>query len=221
MIFSFEDGKLKEQGKHDELMDLKGIYYELVTRQTLKKKDVQATVVHEEVSDEDSEENYSDSDEEVFEEEKVANKNAEETLSKSEKRKYSFKKLKKKKLKPLKLEKNLLKLQQPEIIWNIIGTVSQLINGAILPLLALLFCEIYNIFNIADKSEQTKKSLEYMGGIFAIGVVNFIVIFLYNYSFGISGAKITKRLVLNENFNLLRCPNKLRAIIKKKTGQFF
>ena len=204
LIFGFENGKLKEQGKHDELMKLKGIYYELVTRQTLKKKDIDSsTDKNEEI---DPEENYYESDDELDEQEETYDNYNNNDKSKDEKaqsdsdskkRKFNFKKFKGQKLKPFELEKKLLKIQKPEIKWIVLGTISQLINGLIFPLLAFLFCEIYNIFNIEDKSEQTKESLKYMGGIFAIGLVNFIVIFLYNYSFGFSGAKVTKRL---ENF---------------------
>jgi len=108
---------------------------------------------------------------------------------------YFFKKVKtKKKFSPFALERKLFNIQRPELKWNIIGTISQLINGAIFPGIALIFSEIYNIFIIEDEAEQRRKSLEFMGIIIGLGAVNFLVLIAYNYSLALAGAKLTKRI---------------------------
>lgn len=40
VLAALKDGVVAELGTHDELMDVKGIYYELVTNQTLGKSDI-------------------------------------------------------------------------------------------------------------------------------------------------------------------------------------
>ena len=84
-------------------------------------------------------------------------------------------------------------MQRPEWGWNILGSISQLINGALFPAIILIFTEIYNIFNIVDEGEQLRVSLYYMGIIIALGVINFVVAFAYNYSFSLAGARLTQR----------------------------
>lgn len=100
---------------------------------------------------------------------------------------------KKKKTKLFYLEKKLLELQRPELLWNCIGIVSQLINGSIFPAILLVFSEIFNLFNVTDETEQRNKALVYMAIILALAVVNFIVVFGYNYAFTYAGAKLTTR----------------------------
>ena len=63
LIIGFERGQVIEHGTHDELMEKKGLYYELVTAQTEKEK---AKVVEPESDPED------DEDEKVFVRQKSA-----------------------------------------------------------------------------------------------------------------------------------------------------
>lgn len=189
LICAFENGSLKEQGTHESLMKLKGIYYELVTRQTLGKKYTETL----ENNDDELDEGIDSTDSESSEEDdgkEISNKventsHGNELLAQEEQ--------KKKAMGPFYLEKALYKLQKPELMWNITGVVSQLINGAMFPALCLIFTQIYNVWLMKDKEQQTETALKYMGGIIGFGVLNFIVVFLYNYSFNYSGAKLTKR----------------------------
>jgi len=199
LIVSFEGGRVKEKGTHNELMAAKGIYYELVNRQTLNtKKEVglsrEAEVEEISSSDLDSEQEV-DGVKEVFDEQtpsKVAFNGPVET-EKDAKNKLSRLRLRKPANKPFYLERKLWRIQRPELKWNLIGTVSQLINGLIFPGISLIFCEIYNLYNIVDETVQKNKSLEYLGYICGMGVVNFIVLLAYNYSFALAGARLTKR----------------------------
>ena len=46
-----------------------------------------------------------------------------------------------------------------EYVWILIGTLAQLINGALFPGITLLFSQIYSIFSITDETEQMNKAL--------------------------------------------------------------
>lgn len=190
LIVGFKDGTVMEQGTHDELIKIKGIYYELYTRQTYDKKE---KVALKSINDTESEESESEAEDvdEIIEtkKEKLEMKEADKKS-----KKFSVKRLREKEFnKPFHLEKKLLHVQKPELCWNIIGSLSQLINGALFPAIILIFTEIYNIFNIKDAAEQTQISLMYMGIIIAMGFLNFGVLYAYNYSLSLAGAKLTKR----------------------------
>lgn len=193
LICSFENGALKEQGTHDKLMKLKGIYYELVTRQTLKKNvSVAAESIDDNEYDEGTDTSESESEEEEDDKEKLNNLSPDSNLV------QDYNQANKKESKnPFDLEKALYNLQKPELKWNVMGTVSQLVNGAMFPALVLIFTQIYNIWLLPDKDEQLATARAYMGAIIAFGVLNFIVVFLYNYSFNYSGAKLTKRFKID------------------------
>lgn len=190
LIVGFKDGTVMEQGTHDELIGIKGIYYELYTRQTYGKKE---KVALESINETESEESESE-DEDV--DEIIEAKKGKSEMKEADKKakKFSVQRLREKEFnKPFHLEKKLLHVQKPELCWNIIGSLSQLINGALFPAIILIFTEIYNIFNIKDAAEQTRISLMYMGIIIAIGFLNFGVLYAYNYSLSLAGAKLTKR----------------------------
>ena len=57
-----------------------------------------------------------------------------------------------------------------------------------------MFSEIYNIFSLTDANEQERESLKYMGILFGIAVIQLIVYIVFNYSFTLTGARLTKRL---------------------------
>ena len=57
MIVAFEDGKVKEKGTHEDLMQMKGLYFSLVERQMAGKENMGDLKVDEE--DEESTIEYS------------------------------------------------------------------------------------------------------------------------------------------------------------------
>lgn len=56
-------------------------------------------------------------------------------------------------------EMKLWKIQKNEYVWILVGTLAQLINGALFPGITLLFSQIYSIFSITDETEQMNKAL--------------------------------------------------------------
>ena len=128
---------VKEKGTHDELMNIKGIYHELVMRQTNKKETVSSASVKnvpsmdkkEELQEEEIEE-LSEKDieklDKVTEGEDVKNKQLTIEPTEVTVKKFDIRRL-------FILERKLLSLQKPELFWNIIGLISQALNGAIFP----------------------------------------------------------------------------------------
>jgi len=201
------DGQVKETGTHDELMNLKGLYYELVTSQTNKKEEEK---ISKEIDGEEAINNSvekvltdaSSSESEIEEYQIEKKRNTNRKTNRSLKNEPKKKKLRLNKL--FRYEKKLLKLQKPEIFWLIIGSIGQMLNGAIFPAIALIFSEIYTIFASPDESEQKRLSLQYMGIIFGFAFINLIAAFVFNYAFALSGARLTKTLRIKMFESMLR-----------------
>jgi ABC-type multidrug transport system fused ATPase/permease subunit len=178
-------------GTHDELLSKKGVYYRSVRS---KEK---ATKV--ENNDKPFEERFEQSDDDELGILEVEKKNEPTMLTENEKAPKEISKFKHLifKLNPcriFKYEAKLLRMQRNELLWLIIGTISQIINGIVYPLIAMLFCEIDVIFGTPDPDEQVRLSLQYMYIIFGLSVVNGASILEHNYAFGEAGARLTKRL---------------------------
>ena len=199
LIVGFDNGIVKEMGTHDELMELKGIYHQLVTSQTKDSniiKNDDHLVGERPVINDDDDEETSDSDGE--EEEEIKDKNVKfdlklkaESVSSIAKKKKKTKFLKKK---WFKYERKLLKIQKPDMLWIILGSVSQAINGALFPGIALLFSEIYTLFAECDYNTQLNKSLQWMGIIMGLGFSTMLVVISLNYSFALAGSRLTTKL---------------------------
>lgn len=200
LIVGFENGLVKEIGTHDELMDIKGIYYQLVTSQTnvqdenRKVKPNRNNDVNLNETEEESE--SSDSEIEVEEKDNAVGSKTDQTPRKmSIKEEKPIKKKKKLRLKKIfRYEKKLLKYQKPEMFWIILGALSQGINGALFPGIALLFAQIYSLFSECDADKQFQESLKWMGVIIGIGSGTVIVTISLNYSFALAGSRLTARL---------------------------
>ncbi len=224
LIVGFDNGIVKEMGTHDELIELKGIYHQLVTSQTKDsnkiKNDDHLVGQRPVINDDDEEPISSDSDEDEDEDENEENekkieKNVQDRkLSKqTENLKENDNKLnlkpksesvssiakKKKKTKffkrkLFKYERKLLKIQRPDMFWIVLGSISQAINGAIFPGIALLFSEVYALFAECDYAAQLNESLQWMGVIMGLGAGTMIVVISLNYSFALAGSRLTTKL---------------------------
>ena len=212
LIVSCAGGRVVETGNHDELMRRKGLYHELVTRQTAS-----TSQAAEDDDDDDSCEgeiaplkapsrpissiSSSSSDEQDEEEKKQTHldktTNDASTTKRGQKHRRTIGS-------PFKYERKLLGTQRPELGWIVLGAVGQLITGSILPIGVLCFEEIYAVLAIADEQAQLAESLKYMGVLLASSVASGVAAFLHHYSLGIAGARLTKRLRLAAFHSLLR-----------------
>jgi ATP-binding cassette, subfamily B (MDR/TAP), member 1 len=187
-------------------MELKGIYYRLCTSQTKENKNENDNEIIKHNNEDDlSSSSDSESESEIKKEtlevpnqrriSKTASIKKENKASHSNLTSEKLKKKKKFRIKKLfRYEKKLLKIQKPNICWIIIGTISQAINGSLMPAIAILFSQIYSIFTLCDQDEQMRQSLQWMGVIMAIGIGALIVTILLNYSLSLAGSKLTTKL---------------------------
>jgi ABC-type multidrug transport system ATPase subunit len=183
LIVALADGKFQEMGTHDELMSKHGLYYELV-RSSSKSND--RNVEHKKLNEKsENESKSSDSDSSDLDDmidlkkpnydynnnsnnrslgtntiklDSVKIEDVSSVDSKKSKRRRD--KVKNKlKFNPRKLflyERKLFKEQKPEAFWILLGSISQIINGVIFPVISILFSEIYQIFSNPDVEEQSK-----------------------------------------------------------------
>jgi len=154
LIFSLSGGKLVETGTHDELMLNKGLYYELVTTQSKDKGHSKENTNNEKESDSE----LSDSDDALDELEKIDEQISRRKSSfkrkssvkhvslELEDKKAKRKKKKEERKKPFYYEMKLFKLQKPEMLWIIAGSIAQMVAGAAFPAMALVTRKKNKIF---------------------------------------------------------------------------
>nr|QNH67872.1 ATP-binding cassette transporter subfamily B member 1-like protein X12 [Brachionus rotundiformis] len=197
IIMSLVDGKVIEEGSHENLMALKGKYYELVTSQSSQKDDKLVSNQKKIKPNPVFKLSESDLSEDETEGEIIQ---AKESVNKIEVDKNVSHPPK---ISNYKLALKLWPYHSPEKYFILLGAVSQLLAGIVNPVVSIIFTEIYTIFALPEE-EQIKKSLTYMLLILGISVANFLVNISYNYCFSLLGARLTKRLRLKMFESYLR-----------------
>ena len=99
-----------------------------------------------------------------------------------------------KKKKTFHFEKKLLSIQKSDWLWLLVGCLSQFLFGGMLLGLVLLFTQIFEIFSECDLDKQLNDSLMYMSIIFSLGGITMLITMCLNYSFALTGARLTKKL---------------------------
>nr|APD26504.1 ATP-binding cassette transporter subfamily B member 1-like X2 protein [Brachionus koreanus] len=199
IIAYISNGQLAEIGTHDQLMESKGFYYNLVQSQTQNSIDkaIDSGPIHKENDSESTSDLESNEENDKFEMRSIK---SEVSINEKNERK------KKKKFRPKKLfyyEKKLLKLQKPELVWIILGVVASMCVGVVFPLTGLVFSNIYTVFQ-GPWDSQIKESLKYMGILFGIGLANLIANMSYNYFISFAGARLTRRIRVNMFESMMR-----------------
>ena len=104
---------------------------------------------------------------------------------------------------PLKKKKNhfrtpfmirILKFNAPEWPWILLGAAASIVYGAIQPLFALFFAQIYGLFAEPDLEKQKRLTSLYAGAIFLIGFGGGVAQFLSAVGFAKSGEALTMRM---------------------------
>nr|UOU03321.1 ATP-binding cassette subfamily B1-like 1 [Brachionus rubens] len=196
IIANISAGQLVEIGTHEELMALKGHYYELVESQ-----DQQPNKIHKEKNTRVRDQSESSSDEDEVTEPKkrgsiVSAKGTVENKKTKRKKKFNPKKL-------FYYEKKLFKMQRPELFWIILGVLGSMCVGIVFPITGLVFSNIYNIFQLPS-SEQESESLKYMGILFGIAAANLLANLAYNFSISFAGSRLTRRIRVRMFESMLR-----------------
>ena len=213
LIISCAGGRISESGNHSDLMARKGLYYELVTLQTIEKipsSDLEGekgdddslvdVVENKDTNKQDSEGSSNSSIEEESREPDLRRRST--TMRKVSTFSGPYQKRDKKGF--FFYERKILSFQREEVGWIVIGSIGQFVFGAVLPALLLCFSEIYTIFAITDELEQRNESYKYTGILFALSVISGFASFTFNYSFGLAGARIVARLRNRVFENLMR-----------------
>ncbi|XP_063777549.1 ATP-dependent translocase ABCB1-like isoform X2 [Pseudophryne corroboree] len=193
-IAGFREGFIVEQGSHSELMQREGIYYKLVTMQSLEA--------------EKDKEGYEEDNSKDIEESAVYT--ATKLVRRKSSRLGSFKKAPEKedeadekddddkdeavKMPPVSFLK-IMKLNKSEWPYFVVGVISAIINGATQPAFAIIFSKIIGLF-AGPAEEMEAKSAMYSLLFLAIGGVCFVTYFLQGFTFGKAGEILTMRIRL-------------------------
>ncbi|XP_067459605.1 bile salt export pump isoform X2 [Thunnus thynnus] len=88
----------------------------------------------------------------------------------------------------------ILKYNQPEWPYMLLGSLGAAINGSVNPIYAVLFSQILGTFGIRDVNEQ-REQIDGICILFCIvAVISFFSQFLQGYAFAMSGELLTRRL---------------------------
>ncbi|XP_076438744.1 ATP-dependent translocase ABCB1-like [Babylonia areolata] len=191
IIISFKDGKVFEQGTHDELMAKQGIYYQLVMNQTNKN-----------AADEEEEEEI----------EKFTQKGAPDSTRRqlsralsnegerpqrargtSESERTEEKKDEKEEL-PNAPFTRLMRMNAPEWVYILLGCIAAILSGGVNPSFAVIFSKIIAVFAETDQDKRDKDVVMYSLLLLGLGFVSLVSMFMQSYFFAVSGENLTVRV---------------------------
>ena len=172
LIVTFDNGKVKEQGTHEELMDKKGLYHSLVMRQVTEK-------------DEDNTKDVK-VEKEISKQLSIAHEFVDipEDLKKKPIKKYGN----------ATLFKKLLGMNSPEWFYLTIGIICSIGMGLTNVGFSILFGDVFNIFGEADVEAARKTSQLIALEFGALGLFTMLCMLGMGSMFSIAGERLTKRL---------------------------
>ncbi|CAF4868056.1 unnamed protein product, partial [Rotaria sp. Silwood1] len=195
LIIGLERGCVVESGTYDDLMEYKGLYYELVTAQMQKEKEKEVDPDIDKEDDEVEREFVRErSFHKIHSKQSIASNDDFDENDKEDDKTASDAQKKKKKRSRTPFVFQIFKLNAPEWPWILMGAVFSLIFGAIQPIFALFFAQIYGLFGEPDLKKQEHLTSIYAGLMFLIGFVGGVAQFLSNLGFAKSGEELTLRM---------------------------
>jgi len=178
MIVAFEDGKVKEKGTHEDLMEMKGLYFSLVERQMAGKEGLDDL---KKVDDDvESPAKYS---------KQISSKDKSYSVINKEKETKNELKVNR-----LNLFMRLLALNRPELPFIGVGLLGALLFGASTPLFGAVFGDILSVLSEQDIDKGRKDSGTAALQLGGIGLAFFVAVSLQGLMFSYSGAKLVERL---------------------------
>ncbi|XP_071944971.1 ATP-dependent translocase ABCB1-like [Antedon mediterranea] len=186
IIFALRDGQVMEYGSHDELMDLNGVYKQLVTLQMI---DGAEKAAHEEGREDklENSESFSrqTSTKRHLSRQKSRTKSVAGSTKDEEEEKEEVPEIK---------YGQILGMNKPELNYIIVGCLAACVLGLTFPLFAIFFGEIINVFS-EDSLEEMQDAARFWSLMFVVlGVVTGLGNFFQNWMFSISGENLTMRL---------------------------
>ncbi|XP_017054076.1 multidrug resistance protein homolog 49 [Drosophila ficusphila] len=207
-IVFLKDGVVAEQGTHEQLMERKGLYCELVNitqRKEATEEDEGAVVGRplqksQNLSDEetDDDDDLDDEEEDGEPELQTSGSSRDSGFRASTRRKRRSqrrnKKKKEKEVVPKVSFTQLMKLNSPEWKLILVGSIASVMHGATFPLWGLFFGDFFGILSDGDdevvRTEVLKISMIFVG----IGLMAGLGNMLQTYVFTSAGVKMTSRL---------------------------
>ncbi|XP_052753180.1 ATP-dependent translocase ABCB1-like isoform X2 [Galleria mellonella] len=172
MIYVFKSGEIIESGNHDELMEKKGHYYDMVMIQTPpetegiseKPNNTRKLSIMSEKDDDESMQSKSTESIQV-----------EETIQD-----VSF--------------FEVVKLNSPEWKPIIVASVCSLLSGFAMPIIGAIFGDFVGVFSNFDKDEVISEIHKFVIIFIVVGILAGITNFITVYLYGVAGEYLTERL---------------------------
>uniref|UniRef100_A0A0K0DXY4 ABC-type xenobiotic transporter n=1 Tax=Strongyloides stercoralis TaxID=6248 RepID=A0A0K0DXY4_STRER len=206
LILVMKDGEIHERGKHDELLESKGLYYELVNAQSFTDvnpdESVEIKMKRERLNSISSIRSKSGS---ILSSKKDAKKLDDPSLFTKTNDDQNKKPDDKSELKRLEQElkaegagkSNLLeiiKFAKPEWKYLLIGLIFTAIQGVIMPIFSQVFSQIMKVFSLTDREEMRKQGHFYALMFLALGIFQGLTLCVAAFFFGLSSENLTARL---------------------------
>ncbi|XP_055974168.1 ATP-dependent translocase ABCB1 [Sorex fumeus] len=189
VIAGFENGVIVERGNHEELMKVEGIYYKLVTMQT------KGNEIELESSVEESSEILQNSSKDLASSlTRRKSTRGSTRASSNQDGKLSTKETVDESVPPVSFWR-ILKLNQTEWPYFVVGVICAIINGGLQPAFSVIFSRIIGIFTRNEDPETKRYNSNLFSLLFLmLGIISFITFFLQGFTFGKAGEILTKRL---------------------------
>ncbi|CAF3665821.1 unnamed protein product, partial [Rotaria sp. Silwood1] len=197
LIIGLEHGQVKEYGNHDELMNRRGLYYELVTAQIQQEKEQQVD------ADSEREDNDNTSERLLTSNTLIDRRFSKQSLSSRRNSDRYDENTEEASLNDL-FENNkhfhipfiykILKFNIPEWYWILLGTIVSLGFGTTQPFFGWISSNIYRSYAIPDHQEQERLIRIYTIICFCIGLGAGMSQFISSICFAKSGEALTMRM---------------------------
>ncbi|XP_031154082.1 bile salt export pump [Sander lucioperca] len=199
-IVGFEHGQAVEKGTHSELIERQGVYFTLVTLQNQGKSNTTKDVISEALEEDfnlkvRSRTSSKRDSVRLRSQSKLSNDTLSDVLKTLSDKEVTNKceDDADKHVEPAPVAR-ILKYNQPEWPYMLIGSLGAAVNGSVNPIYAVLFSQILGTFAIGDLNDQ-RKQINGICILFCIvAVTSFFSHFLQGYAFAKSGELLTRRL---------------------------
>uniref|UniRef100_A0A3Q3JAS7 Bile salt export pump n=1 Tax=Monopterus albus TaxID=43700 RepID=A0A3Q3JAS7_MONAL len=179
VIVGFKHGRTVERGKHNELLERKGVYFTLVTLQSQGDKALNEKARQSRASIRQRSQSQLPT---LIPESPLMCVDAQNGILEDEKL-----------VEPAPVAR-ILKYNTPEWPYMLCGSFGAAVNGGVNPVYSLLFSQILATFSVTDPVAQ-RKEIDSICLFFAmVGVVSFFTQILQGYAFSKSGELLTRRL---------------------------
>ncbi|GMT27394.1 hypothetical protein PFISCL1PPCAC_18691, partial [Pristionchus fissidentatus] len=225
-IFVFKEGNIVERGTHEELINQGGLFKDMVHAQQLRQEEDQKKETTKEMDDIEIEAAAEDDESSMLIRKRSAAKHSSlgrkftedgSVVSLVSSVRSMELELEESRLKPTPMSK-IFNYNRENWHFLALGTLGSTISGAVTPIFALVYAQIFNVF--AEPPEQMKRDALFWAIIFIIlGLTQAFGFFISANALGRCGEALTKKLRMSTFVNLLRQDVAFFDDIKHGTGK--